>query len=175
MEIRFSWKLILFLNSVGIALGVAAAVAMMQVDVIVHNTLYDYGLQFNPEWAIPYWAFQRLGLAVLGGMGALNAVSLFYTLLGRRTISRRETHPNAQSQEATAAGGKKSFKEKAAALKDDGVEVVAIPMVCRKCGKVFSQPLCMFDFKSGKPRLVNVCPYCNAVLAVAGNSQVNEK
>jgi hypothetical protein len=56
-------------------------------------------------------------------------------------------------------------------VKDDGVEIAALPMVCNKCGKVFTQPLCMFDFKSGKPRLVNVCPYCNALLAVSGNSE----
>jgi hypothetical protein len=37
---------------------------------------------------------------------------------------------------------------------------------------VFTQPLCMFDFKSGKPRLVNVCPYCNTILAVSGNSKM---
>jgi hypothetical protein len=57
---------------------------------------------------------------------------------------------------------------------DDGVEIAALPMVCNKCGKVFTQPLCMFDFKSGKPRLVNVCPYCNALLAVSGNSTAHQ-
>jgi len=54
-------------------------------------------------------------------------------------------------------------------MEETGVEIVALPMVCKKCGKVFTQPLCMFDFKSGKPRLINVCPYCNTVLAVAGS------
>jgi hypothetical protein len=174
MEIRFSWKLILVLNTVGIALAAAGAVTMMQVDVIVHNTLYNYGLQFDYEWAIPYWTYERLSLAVLGCAGALNAFSLFYVLLSRR-ISRGELKPDSPAQEAAAAGEERSLKEKPTELKDDGVEIVAIPMVCNKCGKVFSQPLCMFDFKSGKPRLVNVCPYCNAVLAVTGNSKYVEK
>jgi len=28
-------------------------------------------------------------------------------------------------------------------------------------------------FRSGKPRLVNVCPYCNALPAVSGNSKTH--
>jgi len=42
---------------------------------------------------------------------------------------------------------------------------------CPKCKKTFRRPLIMLDFGEVKPRLVNVCPYCNQVL---GNSEAEE-
>jgi uncharacterized Zn-finger protein len=42
---------------------------------------------------------------------------------------------------------------------------------CPKCKKTFRRPLIMLDFGGVKPRLVNVCPYCNQVL---GNSKAEE-
>jgi uncharacterized Zn-finger protein len=42
---------------------------------------------------------------------------------------------------------------------------------CPKCKKVFSKPLVMLDFSSGKTRLVNVCPYCNHVLGSAEEAE----
>ncbi len=45
---------------------------------------------------------------------------------------------------------------------------------CPSCRKVFSRPLVMLDFGSRKPRLVNVCPYCNHVLGTAENDKEAE-
>ena len=42
---------------------------------------------------------------------------------------------------------------------------------CPGCKKVFSKPLVMLDFSSGKTRLVNVCPHCNRVLGSADASE----
>ena len=30
-------------------------VALFQIDTVVHQQLYEYGLQFSSNWAIPYW------------------------------------------------------------------------------------------------------------------------
>ena len=35
---------------------------------------------------------------------------------------------------------------------------------CPSCKRTFGKPLVMLDFGSGKAKLVNVCPYCNARL-----------
>jgi hypothetical protein len=43
------------------------------------------------------------------------------------------------------------------ARKESDVVVIS----CPSCSKFFSRPLIMFDFSSGKTRLVNICPYCN--------------
>lgn len=35
---------------------------LLQIDRIVHGTLYDYGLQFSPNWAEPYWIMLQTSL-----------------------------------------------------------------------------------------------------------------
>jgi uncharacterized protein with PIN domain len=40
---------------------------------------------------------------------------------------------------------------------------------CPNCKKMFSKPLVMLDFSNKKTQLVNVCPYCNAVLGKASD------
>lgn len=175
MNLKFNWKLVLVLNIVGIALAVAGTITVSQVDMIVHHTLYDFNLVFDYEWAIPYWTFERLSLAIMGCMGALNFFSILYVVVSQRAAPEQEADTPSRERTGLLTKPEKPLGEKPSQAEDNGVEVMAIPMVCNKCGKVFTQPLCMFDFKSGKPRLVNVCPYCNAVLAVTGNSKSAEK
>jgi uncharacterized Zn-finger protein len=38
---------------------------------------------------------------------------------------------------------------------------------CPFCRRVFSRALLMLDFRTGKPKMVSVCPYCNRVLEKA--------
>ncbi len=45
---------------------------------------------------------------------------------------------------------------------------------CPKCKRVFSKPMVMLDFSSGRSRLVNVCPYCNYVLSREGEETEKE-
>jgi predicted Zn-ribbon and HTH transcriptional regulator len=174
-------ELILMLNAAGIVLSAVAVTALLQVDRIVHGSLYFYGLIFNYEWATPYWAFFRLSLALLCGVAGVSFLSMLYVVLSRKSLHSQppvtvpsiraiETQPKKTEKEIEH---KEPVKEPVKDTRDDGVEIVAIPMECNKCGKVFTQPLCMFDFRSGKPRLVNVCPYCNALLAVSGNSKAH--
>ena len=37
---------------------------LFNIDWIVHHSLYQYGLQFNPEWAEGYWGITRATLAL---------------------------------------------------------------------------------------------------------------
>ncbi len=181
MRFQLNPKLLLLLNLVGTILAFGAVALLYQVDTLIHNTLYDYGLQFNPEWAVPYWTFERLALGLLGGIGGLSILSAIYLALSNRTPPSTRAPParqrleTIQPQEETQKRAREQLAQRKRApereVDEDGIEIAALPLVCNKCGKVFTQPLCMFDFKSGKPRLVNVCPYCNAVLAVSGNSK----
>jgi hypothetical protein len=43
-------------------------------------------------------------------------------------------------------------------------QVVDMIISCPKCKKTFHRPLVMLDFGGAKPRLVNVCPFCNQIL-----------
>jgi hypothetical protein len=175
LKLKLSPELLLLLNAAGIVLTAAAVTVLLQVDGVVHGLLYSYGLRFDPEWATPYWTFFRLSLGLLCGVAGVSFFSMLYVVLGRRSLrSQRPTtvpsRPTLETQPAKVEREKERKKPERETT-DDGVEIVAIPMACNKCGKVFTQPLCMFDFRSGKPRLVNVCPYCNALLAMSGNSQ----
>ena len=175
LKLKLRPELLLLLNVAGIALTAAAVTVLMQVDGLVHGLLYSYGLTFNYEWATPYWTFFRLSLGLLCGVAGISFFSMLYVVLSRRSLSSQLpiTVPSTPAVEVQPAKveREKEKKKPERETTDDGVEIVAIPMACNKCGKVFTQPLCMFDFRSGKPRLVNVCPYCNALLAMSGNSQ----
>ena len=180
MRFQLNPKLLLLINAVGIALAVSALAALYQVGLVVHGSLYDYGLLFSPEWAVPYWIYERVVFGLLVATVGVNVSSMAYVVLAKKVKERKPSPVQPRSlvtRELKVVGKEKPGEERKAQLfkpteiVDDGVEVAALPMVCNKCGKVFTQPLCMFDFKSGKPRLVNVCPYCNAVLAVTGNAK----
>jgi len=184
MEFQFSSRVLLLINAVLVLLAAASVVILYQVHMLVHSTLYAYGLQFNYEWAMPYWTFERLSFGLLGCIGGVGSLSMIYVIItSKMAPAASKTHTSVQRranveskqpirvQKEKVPSSEVKEEKPPREVKEDGVEVMALPMVCNKCGKVFTQPLCMFDFKSGKPRLVNVCPYCNAVLAVTGNAK----
>ena len=180
MRFQLNPKLLLLINAVGIALAVSALASLYQVGLIVHSSLYNYGLWFSYEWAVPYWIYERVVFALLVATVGGNAFSMAYVVLAEKAKERKPSPVQPRSsvtRQPKVVEKEKPREERKVQLfkpmevTDDGVEIAALPMVCNKCGKVFTQPLCMFDFKSGKPRLVNVCPYCNAVLAVTGNAK----
>jgi len=191
MRFALNRKILLLLYGAGIALAGAVFSLLLQVDGIVNGLLYSFGLQFNSEWFLPYQIYLKIVLGLLFAIACVGGFSVVYVLFSRETPHRRA--PTSVRREPTTVRGElagvrreptfgklrkevvrervpEKERKQARIVKDDGVEITALPMVCNKCQKVFTQPLCMFDFKSGKPRLVNVCPYCNAVLAVSGNS-----
>jgi len=113
-----------------------------KIDWIVHKQLYDFGLQFSIVWASPYWIAFRLIHVFLAIPLALSVAVLSFDFWrwksnNKKRASRRR-HKSAESQ--------------------------SILISCPSCKKVFSKPLVMLDYPAGKARLVNVCPYCNAVL-----------
>jgi hypothetical protein len=176
LKLKLSPSFLLLLNAVGIALVAGTVVLLLQLDGVVNSTLYSYGLMFNYEWATPYWMFLRLALGLLCGIIGINAFSFVYVILNRKDLQRQlpaivPSKPAVATRRLEAEKEREKEKETRKEAKENGVEIAAIPMVCNKCGKVFTQPLCMFDFKTGKPRLVNVCPYCNALLAASATQE----
>jgi hypothetical protein len=41
---------------------IVAVFLLLQIDRIVHVTLYDYGLVFDLKWAEPYWIMHQTSL-----------------------------------------------------------------------------------------------------------------
>jgi uncharacterized Zn-finger protein len=185
MRFKLTWKWYSLFSALTVTLAVALLVLVLELDMLVNGLLYEYGLVFDYEWALPYWSIVRLLIAMLGVLAVLNLVPTSYLFITRfwPMLERKFLKGNSSCGEQLKNGVNRGAKQEAAeplqssAPKQemqkaaDEVEMVAVPMICNKCGKVFNQPLCMFDFKSGKPRLVNVCPYCNALLAAAGSSE----
>jgi len=56
-------KLVPFLLIDGVVF--LAAFLLLYLDWIVHNTLYNYGLEFSSDWAIGYWTVLRIILGLL--------------------------------------------------------------------------------------------------------------
>lgn len=54
-----SWVLILMAFA-----SLVTMIAAFQLDIIVHQDLYNYGLQFSDSWAYPYWTAIRLIFAM---------------------------------------------------------------------------------------------------------------
>lgn len=138
-----------------LALWLASVVPVLlllsRIDSIVHGDLYNFGLQFSVAWADPYWTALHLIYVSLAVPAVFSVVVLIVGLKGTGEGATRAT---------TQAGAKLSTQARV-------VRENSMLIRCIKCGKVFGKPLTMLDFSNGKPRLANVCPYCNHVLGSA--------
>jgi len=124
---------------------------LSEIDNIVHGELYNYGLQFSFVWASPYWAFVRLVYVCLAIPSVLSVVMLVFSF-----VKKGDDKPVSKRAES------KPRNAKVQPLKENHMVIS-----CPSCKRVFSKPLVMLDFSSGKTKLVNVCPYCNTILGSA--------
>jgi DNA-directed RNA polymerase subunit RPC12/RpoP len=124
-------------------------VLLSRIDSIVNDTLYTYNLTFNMNWYGPY----RFALLLIYLFMAVPAVFSFIVLIA----GFGKTDNDADHVRKRLNG--KLSKEQAQIARENSMLIK-----CVKCGKVFNKPLTMLDFSSGKPRMANVCPYCNHVL-----------
>lgn len=122
-----------------------------QLDLLVHNELYDFGLEFSVVWAQPYWMTLRFIYVWLVGPSVLGAIALSFDFWKKTNDNKR-----------VSEGGGKSGVGKGLLLKGNSMVIS-----CPSCKKTFGKPLVVLDFSGGKAKLVNVCPYCNAKLGVA--------
>jgi hypothetical protein len=143
--------------------AVFVAFLVSKLNGIVHGDLYNYGLQFNPGWAMPYWGIERfiyIGLAVPAVLSGVALVLDFWRSAKGNVpeVKYVKNKPVAESVKPQALNGK------------DNAMVIS----CPKCHKVFGKPLSMLDFSAGKTQLVNVCPYCNHVLGNAEDTDSDD-
>lgn len=74
-----SWVVVLMAAS-----SLFLMVCLLQIDRVVNNDLYRYGLQFSYQWATPYWTMTRIAFA-LGWFNILAAITVqLYTMTFRR-------------------------------------------------------------------------------------------
>ena len=75
-------RIINWLPAVIAACSLISLYAFTQIDAIVHQTLYSYGLQFSNDWAIPYWNIA--GITVTMGWLIVILATLFQIYLVTR-------------------------------------------------------------------------------------------
>ena len=133
---------------------------LSRIDSIVNVTLYQYGLQPSVNWLNPYWISLRLIYIFLAVPIAFSAVVLV-SGFGK---------PNDSAKRINKRINDKPNNHQAHIERENSMLIR-----CIKCGKVFNKPLAMLDFSNGKPRLANVCPYCNHVLGSTDEKGSNER
>lgn len=65
---------------------------LLQIDGIIHEDLYRYGLQFSNEWAVPYWTKATIIFAV-GWSNIVSAIALQLHILISKRREARITRP----------------------------------------------------------------------------------
>jgi uncharacterized Zn-finger protein len=142
--------------------GVSIFVLLKDIELIVHGQLYYYGLGFSPDWADPYRFYTWLIYVCLGLPMALSGFTLVLSFI-KETDKVQEKHIAVEQK----------VKHQPDAREDQKARETNNSMVisCPNCQKVFSRPLVMLDFASGKTKLVNVCPYCNHLLSSTENEK----
>ncbi len=126
-----------------------------QIDLIVHDKLYDYSLVFDPQWAQPYWMTLRLIHVWLIIPSIVGAISLGFDFWKNRVSTK----------EIVSEHEGKPLSVEATSPREDSMRIS-----CPSCKKTFSKPLVMLDFSTKKAKLVNVCPYCDTKLGVANEN-----
>jgi len=146
---------------VWIVSAVSILVLLKDIEQIVHGQLYYYGLRFSADWADPYRLYTWLIFLCLGLPMALSGFTLVSSFI-------KETDKVPEKKTAVEkVKPQLDVRENQKARETTNSMVIS----CPKCQKVFSRPLVMLDFASGKPKLVNVCPYCNHMLPNTENEK----
>ncbi len=128
---------------------------LTRIDLIVHGELYYFGLRFSPDWADSYRTYMWLLYLCLVLPMALSVSALVFSF-------KKENRqvPEKKSEVGQKVNLQPVVREEQKTRENGSSMVIS----CPHCNKVFSRPLVMLDFAGGKPKLVNVCPYCNHLL-----------
>jgi hypothetical protein len=149
------------------------------MELIVHGQLYSYGLLASPDWMDPYRILTWLIYISLGVPTALSSIALVSSFFKAEkvlekqvTVPQRTTRPPQGNVKMEPP--RPTVRE--APQKAGTGNGNAVGISCPKCKKVFGRSLVMLDFRSGKNRMVSVCPYCNHVLGYTNEEKgTNEK
>jgi len=148
-------RLVLFTVLV-LAATASAAYCLTLLDKIVHGTLYNYGLQFSYNWANPYWMILRIAEVLMGLAAVFTVVSSVYVY--RRYIYAKSRVMQTRVEKKVISSSIHEPEPASETQKVGGL------VKCTHCQRVFAQPLRMLDFHSDRPRIINICPFCNEVI-----------
>lgn len=140
--------------------AISVAYLLTIIDFIVHHQLYQFGLQFSHDWADPYWMFLRISLTLLGLMAVVASMNLtyfFWMKVRKAGIAKvAEEEARAETARPGAGAGAPSLFQ------------------CTSCGRNMTHPLRMLDFQSQGPKMINICPFCNATAVPVSRAYTEE-
>jgi hypothetical protein len=101
---------------------------------------------------------------------ALSGIALASSFLQVDIVPKREmiVPRKVRSPQGVAKVESHPIVKNASSRVDSG-NSIGIGMSCPECKKVFGRALVMLDFRSGKNRMVSVCPYCNHILGYSSD------
>lgn len=145
--------------------AVSVAYLLTIIDSIIHNQLYQFGLQFSYDWAYPYWMILRSCQILLGLTAAVASINLTYFLWKR--LKMPETAKVAEEAKIAEEVAKAEVVPRGA----------GIPSLyqCTSCGRSITHPLRMLDFHAQRPKMINICPFCNATVVPASYAYSKEE
>jgi hypothetical protein len=145
--------------------GATITLSLSRIDSIVNVELYSYGLQFSLNWAVPYWTALRFIYVFIAIPTTLCALELIFAawsaISGRQLIDRPiyvKTQPSLRTEPVHLSGPEPRK-----------VGQPGSPSQCPSCRREVKRALVMMDYDTKPPRLMAICPYCNARLG-----QINE-
>jgi hypothetical protein len=127
--------------------AISVAYLLTIIDSVVHNQLYQFGLKFSYEWANPYWTVLRISLALLGVIAVISSLNITRFLWSRLRRS----------------GVIEEVEEEEMISQDVGIGMPSL-FECPSCGRSITHPIRMLDFHSQRPKMINICPFCNATV-----------
>ena len=95
---KLTSTIIQWIPTVMAAFSLVSIYAFYQIDSIVHQTLYAYGLQFSYEWATPYWTIAGITLT-MGWLIVVVATVFQVYLVTRKTPANTEETQQLGSKE----------------------------------------------------------------------------
>jgi uncharacterized Zn-finger protein len=162
---RFN-RVVIAVLLVWIASAALGIYLLTRFDTLIHSQLYNYGLQFDHAWADTYYLYAQLMYIALGVPMALSFVSIAAGF--KRKTDKSPGAPKLEPKLAQPRPQPTILQQRKTEIYNDNR---GAGITCPNCEKVFSRPLVMLNFESGKNKLVNVCPYCNHMLGNAENEK----
>lgn len=125
--------------------SVSIVYLLTSVDRSVREVLYQFDLQFSYDWAISYWMFLRISLALLGLIAVAASLNITYSFWRR------------QRKLVLVSPVKAELAPPAPTV----APLVPTPSLfqCTSCGRSNTHPLRI---------QINTCPFCNAPMVPVG-------
>lgn len=98
-KMRFPQQIANWIPVIIAACSIASVVGLFQIDSLVNQTLYGYGLQFSGNWATPYWNTIRTVFALTWLVVATSIGLQIYNVTQKNSQKSPQMEPTTMPEE----------------------------------------------------------------------------